>query len=186
MSSVRSTSDSRGPVTRKRVPDREEPGKPRKDVQRGRCHPLEAGFWPLWMTQLPWTNITEYCARGHARRRGAAGRAPAGGKHDGRRRGRATRRRAPGVRRDAAAAPARGARAGAPARARSATFNLERADEGFKLLKFAHKKSKFEIQNPMLTLGLLIDSKNLFIGQYDKLFEEYWLSPISYLSPYRG
>jgi hypothetical protein len=35
-------------------------------------------------------------------------------------------------------------------------------------------------------LGLLIDSKNLFIGQYDKLFEEYWLSPISYLSPYRG
>jgi hypothetical protein len=35
-------------------------------------------------------------------------------------------------------------------------------------------------------LGLLIDSKNLFIGQYNKLFEEYWLSPISYLSPYRG
>jgi hypothetical protein len=35
-------------------------------------------------------------------------------------------------------------------------------------------------------LGLLINSKNLFIGQYDKLFEEYWLSPISYLSPYRG
>ena len=30
------------------------------------------------------------------------------------------------------------------------------------------------------------DSKNLFIGQYDKLFEEYWLSPISYLSPYLG
>ena len=28
-------------------------------------------------------------------------------------------------------------------------------------------------------IGLLIDSKNLFIGQYDKLFEEYWLSPIS-------
>ncbi len=28
MSSVRSTSDGRGPVTRKRVPDREEPGKP--------------------------------------------------------------------------------------------------------------------------------------------------------------
>ena len=125
-------------------------------------------------------------ARGHARRRCAAGRAPAGGERDGRRRGRAPRRRAPGASRDAAAAPARGARAGAPARARSATFNLERADEGFKLLKFAHKKSKFEIQNPMLTLGLLIDSKNLFIGQYDKLFEEYWLSPISYLSPYRG
>ncbi len=30
------------------------------------------------------------------------------------------------------------------------------------------------------------DSKNLFIGQYNKLLEEYWLSPISYLSPYRG
>ena len=53
MSSVRSTSDCRGPVTRKRVPDREEPGKPRKDARRGRCHPLEAGFWPLWMTPLP-------------------------------------------------------------------------------------------------------------------------------------
>ena len=32
---------------------REEPGKPCKDARRGRCHPLEAGFWPLWMTQLP-------------------------------------------------------------------------------------------------------------------------------------
>jgi len=53
MSSVRSTSDGRGPVTRKRVPDREEPGKPRKDARRVRCHPLEAGFWPLWMTPLP-------------------------------------------------------------------------------------------------------------------------------------
>ena len=53
MSSVRSTSDGRGPVTRKRVPDREEPGKPRKDARRGRRHPLEAGFWPLWMTPLP-------------------------------------------------------------------------------------------------------------------------------------
>ena len=41
MSSARSTSDSRGPVTRKRVPDREEPGKPRKDARRGRCHTLE-------------------------------------------------------------------------------------------------------------------------------------------------
>jgi hypothetical protein len=61
MSSVRSTSDSRGPVTRRRVPDREEPGKPRKDARRGCCHPLEAGFWPLWMTQLLRTNITEYC-----------------------------------------------------------------------------------------------------------------------------
>ena len=53
MSSVRSTSDGRGPVTPKRVPDREEQGKPSKDARRGRCHPLEAGFWPLWMTQLP-------------------------------------------------------------------------------------------------------------------------------------
>ena len=60
MSSVRSTSDCRGPVTRKRVPDREEQGKPSKDARRGRCHPLEAGFWPLWMTPLPRTNITEY------------------------------------------------------------------------------------------------------------------------------
>jgi len=41
MSSARSTSDGRGPVTRKRVPDREEQGKPRKDARRGRCHPLE-------------------------------------------------------------------------------------------------------------------------------------------------
>ena len=41
MSSVRSTSDGRGPVTRKRVPDREEQGKPRKDARRGCCHPLE-------------------------------------------------------------------------------------------------------------------------------------------------
>ena len=55
MSSVRSTSDGRGPVTRKRVPDREEPGnlKPGKDARRGRCHLLEAGLWPLWMTPLP-------------------------------------------------------------------------------------------------------------------------------------
>jgi hypothetical protein len=53
MSSVRSTSDGRGPVTRKRVPDREDPGKPRKDARRGRCHLLEAGLWSLWMTPLP-------------------------------------------------------------------------------------------------------------------------------------
>ena len=45
MSSVRSVSDG---------------GKPRQDARRGRCHPLEAGFWPLWMTPLPRTNITEY------------------------------------------------------------------------------------------------------------------------------
>ncbi len=60
MSSVRSTSDGRGPVTRKRVPDREEQGKPGKDARRGGCHPLEAGFWPLWMTPLPRKTITEY------------------------------------------------------------------------------------------------------------------------------
>ena len=42
------------------------------------------------------------------------------------------------------------------------------------------------LQRTRVRLRLLIDSKNLFIGQYDKLFEEYWLSPISYLSPYRG
>jgi hypothetical protein len=46
--SVRSTSDGRGPgpVTRKRVPDREEPGRPRKDARRGRCHPLKQVFGP--------------------------------------------------------------------------------------------------------------------------------------------
>ena len=60
MSSVRSTSDGRGPVTPKRVPDREEQGKPSKDARRGRCHPLEASFWPLWMTPLPQNTITEY------------------------------------------------------------------------------------------------------------------------------
>ena len=60
MSSARGTSDGRGPVTRNRVPDREEQGKPRKDARRGRCHPLEAGFWPLWMTPLPRSHITEY------------------------------------------------------------------------------------------------------------------------------
>ncbi len=38
----------------------EEQGKPGKDARRGRCHPLEAGFWPLWMTPFPRSNITEY------------------------------------------------------------------------------------------------------------------------------
>ena len=37
----RQMSYGRVPVTRKRVPDREEPGKPRKDARRGRCHTLE-------------------------------------------------------------------------------------------------------------------------------------------------
>jgi len=32
--------DGRGPVTRNRVPDREEQGKPRNDARRGRCHPV--------------------------------------------------------------------------------------------------------------------------------------------------
>ena len=41
MSSARGTSDGGGPVTRKRAPDREEQGKPRKDARRGRCHLLE-------------------------------------------------------------------------------------------------------------------------------------------------
>jgi hypothetical protein len=41
MSSVRSTSDGRGPVTRKRVPDREEQGKPSEDARHGRYHSLE-------------------------------------------------------------------------------------------------------------------------------------------------
>jgi hypothetical protein len=35
------TSDGGSPVTRNRVPDREEQGKPRNDARRGRCHPLE-------------------------------------------------------------------------------------------------------------------------------------------------
>ena len=91
MSSVRSTSDGRGPVTRKRVPDREEPGKPRKDARRGCCHPLEAGFWTLWMTPLRRKTITEYriqnklerarCWRRAAavpRRRGLSRRRPVG------------------------------------------------------------------------------------------------------------
>ena len=60
MSSARSTSDGRGPVTRKRVPDREEQGKPGNDARRGRCHPLEAGIYPCGChcyldTQLPST-----------------------------------------------------------------------------------------------------------------------------------
>jgi hypothetical protein len=46
MSSARGTSDGRGPVTRTRVPDRDEQGKPREDARRGRCHPLEAGIYP--------------------------------------------------------------------------------------------------------------------------------------------
>jgi hypothetical protein len=31
---------------------------------------------------------------------------------------------------------------------------------------------------PAWKIRLVTDSKNLFIGQYDKFFEEYWLSPI--------
>ena len=60
MSSVRGTSDGRGPVTRTRVPDRDEQGKPSEDARRGRCHPLEAGIYPCGChryrdTQLPST-----------------------------------------------------------------------------------------------------------------------------------
>ena len=46
MSSVRSTSDGRGPVTRKRVPDREDPGKPRKDARRAVVIPLNNFLGP--------------------------------------------------------------------------------------------------------------------------------------------
>ena len=60
MSSARSTSDDRGPVTRNRVPDRDEQGKPGKDARRGRCHPLETAFWALWMTPLPRYATTKY------------------------------------------------------------------------------------------------------------------------------
>jgi hypothetical protein len=60
MSSVRGTSDGRGPVTCTRVPDRDEQGKPREDARRGRCHLLEAGIYPCGChryrdTQLPST-----------------------------------------------------------------------------------------------------------------------------------
>jgi hypothetical protein len=61
---------------------------------------------------------------------------------------------------------------------------------------FPEKRGGEELSTPIniiaqelcnnIRIRLVIDSKNLFIGQYDKLFEEYWLSPISYLSPYRG
>ena len=46
MSSVRGTSDGGGPVTRKRVPDREEQGKPINDARHGRCHPLNNFLGP--------------------------------------------------------------------------------------------------------------------------------------------
>jgi hypothetical protein len=48
-----SQKSSQRPRNSQRVPDREEPAKPRKDARRGRCHPLETGFRPLWMTPLP-------------------------------------------------------------------------------------------------------------------------------------
>ena len=67
MSSARSSSDGRGPVTRTRVPDRDEQGKPGNDARRGRCHLLEAGFWPLWMTPLPRYATTKYQVPCHAR-----------------------------------------------------------------------------------------------------------------------
>jgi len=48
------------------------------------------------------------------------------------------------------------------------------------------KAGERNMDRKVKVVRFMIDSKNLFIGQYDKLFEEYWLSPISYLSPYRG
>jgi hypothetical protein len=68
MSSVRGTSDGRGPVTRTRVPDRDEQGKPSEDARRGRCHPLEAGIYPCGChryrdTQLPSTKYQVFEGR---------------------------------------------------------------------------------------------------------------------------
>ena len=55
-------------------------------------------------------------------------------------------------------------------------------------LRMERRRSPRESRERLRQVGIRVgtDSKNLFIGQYDKLFEEYWLSPISYLSPYRG
>ena len=50
MSSVRSTSDGRGPVTRKRVPDREEQGKPGKDADVAVVTPLNNFLGPEGVT----------------------------------------------------------------------------------------------------------------------------------------
>jgi hypothetical protein len=42
-----------------------------------------------------------------------------------------------------------------------------------------HVRSAAAPATPLDTpLRSVTDSKNLFIGQYDKFFEEYWLSPI--------
>ena len=64
MSSARITSDGRGPVTHKGS-GREEQGKPSKDARRGRCHPLETGFRPLWMTQLQRNHAAQTQAQTH-------------------------------------------------------------------------------------------------------------------------
>ena len=45
-----------------RVQEREEQGKPSKDARRGRCHLLESGFLPLWMTPL----LRNYVAQAQA------------------------------------------------------------------------------------------------------------------------
>jgi hypothetical protein len=44
--SVVSDPEKSGSVTRNRVPDREEQGKPSNDARRGRCHPLESVSGP--------------------------------------------------------------------------------------------------------------------------------------------
>ncbi len=72
MSSARGTIDGRGPVTRTRVPDRDEQGKPREDARRGRCHPLEAGIYPCGCrryrdTRLPSTKIRARGCQWHPR-----------------------------------------------------------------------------------------------------------------------
>ena len=63
MSSVRSTSDGRGPVTRKRVPDREEQGKPSKDARRGRCHTLESLYGPCGWHRYRALPVTSHKSR---------------------------------------------------------------------------------------------------------------------------
>jgi len=69
------------------------------------------------------------------------------------------------------------------------TESLER--EGWWSMRMTRDNMFLQKQNLtsaiyLFGLGNGTDSKNLFIGQYDKFFEEYWLSLILYLSPYRG
>ena len=74
MSSVRSTSDGRGPVTRTRVPDRDEQGKPSKDARRAVVIPLKLVYTPVDATvtairnyQVPSTEGEGYCVKGGCR-----------------------------------------------------------------------------------------------------------------------